>query len=198
VKEIWSLQPRFDNRSGKRPFGLLDHPRLRAGYDFLALRAERGEAPGELAEWWRRFIEGTPEERTELLLPAAPDEKKRRRRRRGGGRRTPDQGPPPVQQAVRHPQQVQVGVELLRQAQQGPPRVVPVAIEQPVDGVAKRARPDGRVHVRERVTLREEAEGITKARAVVLGVLRVQACVGGPHFGGEHRVESRERGVQIR
>jgi poly(A) polymerase len=96
MKEIWSLQPRFDARSGKRPFGLLDHPRLRAGYDFLALRAESGEAPGELAEWWRRFIEGTPEERAELLLPAAPGEKKRRRRRRGGGKRAPDQGPPPV------------------------------------------------------------------------------------------------------
>jgi poly(A) polymerase len=95
MKEIWSLQPRFDNRSGKRPFGLLDHPRLRAGYDFLALRAESGEAPGELAEWWRRFTEGTPEERAELLLPAAPGEKTRRRRRRGG-RRAPDQGPPPV------------------------------------------------------------------------------------------------------
>ena len=96
MKEIWSLQPRFDSRSGKRPFALLEHPRLRAGYDFLLLRAESGEAPGELADWWRRFIEGTPEERTELLLPAAPGEQKRRRRRRGGGRRPPDQGPPPV------------------------------------------------------------------------------------------------------
>ena len=96
MKEIWSLQPRFDSRSGKRPFALLEHPRLRAAYDFLLLRAESGEAPGELAEWWRRFIEGTPEERTELLLPAAPGEQKRRRRRRGGGRRPPDQGPPPV------------------------------------------------------------------------------------------------------
>lgn len=95
MKEIWSLQPRFENRSGKRPFALLEHPRLRAAYDFLVLRAESGEAPGELAEWWRRFIEGTPEERAELLLPAAPGEKKRRRRRRGGKPR-PESGPPPV------------------------------------------------------------------------------------------------------
>jgi poly(A) polymerase len=96
MKEIWSLQPRFDNRAGKRPFALLEHPRLRAGYDFLVLRAESGEAPGELAEWWRRFIEGTPEERAELLLPAPPGEKKKRRRRRRSGPRPADQGPPPV------------------------------------------------------------------------------------------------------
>jgi len=27
MKEIWGLQPRFEQRSGKRPFGLLTHPR---------------------------------------------------------------------------------------------------------------------------------------------------------------------------
>jgi poly(A) polymerase len=95
MKEIWSLQPRFEHRSGRRPFGLLEHPRLRAGYDFLHLRAESGEAPMELAEWWRRFMEGTPEERSELLLPAEPGEKRRRRRRRGGTKPS-DAGPPPV------------------------------------------------------------------------------------------------------
>jgi poly(A) polymerase len=95
MKEIWSLQPRFEHRSGRRPFGLLELPRLRAGYDFLHLRAESGEAPMELAEWWRRFMEGTPEERSELLLPAEPGEKRRRRRRRGG-KKPSDAGPPPV------------------------------------------------------------------------------------------------------
>ena len=95
MKEIWSLQPRFENRSGRRPFALLEHPRLRAGYDFLALRAESGEAPKELVEWWRRFIEGTPEDRADLLLPAPKGEPKRRRRRRGK-RKSADAGPPPT------------------------------------------------------------------------------------------------------
>jgi poly(A) polymerase len=95
MKEIWTLQPRFENRSGRRPFALLEHPRLRAGYDFLALRAESGEASKELVEWWRRFIEGTPEERADLLLPAPKGEQKRKRRRRG--RRKPETaGPPPT------------------------------------------------------------------------------------------------------
>ena len=43
IKDIWSLQPRFESRAGKRPYGLLEHPRFRAGYDFLLLRAESGE-----------------------------------------------------------------------------------------------------------------------------------------------------------
>jgi poly(A) polymerase len=95
MKEIWGLQPRFETRSGRRPFALLEHPRLRAGFDFLALRAESGEVPRELAEWWRRFIEATPETRSELLLAPEPGEKRRRRRRRGGRKRS-DAGPPPV------------------------------------------------------------------------------------------------------
>ena len=95
MKEIWSLQPRFEQRSGKRAFAVLEHPRLRAAYDFLQLRAESGEAPAELAAWWRRFMEAGPEERSELLLPAAPSEHKRRRRRRGR-RKEPAAGAPPV------------------------------------------------------------------------------------------------------
>ena len=93
MKEIWSLQPRFEQRSGKRPFGLLMHPRFRAAYDFLVLRVESGEAPAELATWWQRFVAGSPAERAELLLPAAPGERKRRRRR---GRRKAPAGTPPV------------------------------------------------------------------------------------------------------
>jgi poly(A) polymerase len=96
MKEIWTLQPRFENRSGRRPFALLEHPRLRAGYDFLALRAESGEAPKELVEWWRRFMEGTPEERADLLLPAPKGEQKRRRRRRGRKKSAADVPAPPV------------------------------------------------------------------------------------------------------
>jgi len=45
MKEIWALQPRFEQRSGRRPFGLLAHERFRAGFDFLVLRSGSGEAP---------------------------------------------------------------------------------------------------------------------------------------------------------
>ena len=97
MKEIWSLQPRFENRSGNRPYALVTHPRFRAGYDFLELRAASGEVPAELGAWWRRFVEAAPEHRRELLLPSGDGEKKRRRRR---GRRKSASGPPvPTPQA---------------------------------------------------------------------------------------------------
>jgi poly(A) polymerase len=82
IKDIWSLQPRFESRAGKRPYGLLEQPRFRAGYDFLLLRAESGEIDQELADWWTRFQNADGEERAAMLMPEQAGERKRRRRRR--------------------------------------------------------------------------------------------------------------------
>ena len=82
IKDIWLLQPRFEQRAGKRPYALLEQPRFRAGYDFLLLRAEAGEIDGEIADWWTRFQEADGEERAEMLLPEQAGDKKKRRRRR--------------------------------------------------------------------------------------------------------------------
>lgn len=82
IKEIWALQPRFESRSGKRPFALLEQPRFRAGYDFLLLRIAAGEADQELGDWWRDFQEAEGEERGTMLLRESSPEKKRRRRPR--------------------------------------------------------------------------------------------------------------------
>jgi poly(A) polymerase len=90
IKDIWSLQPRFESRAGKRPYALLEQPRFRAGYDFLLLRAESGEIDQELADWWTRFQNVDGEQRAAMLMPEPAGERKRRRRRRkpaadGGG-----------------------------------------------------------------------------------------------------------------
>ncbi|HYT47091.1 MAG TPA: polynucleotide adenylyltransferase PcnB, partial [Burkholderiales bacterium] len=82
MKEIWALQPRFEQRSGRRPFALMTHERFRAGYDFLVLRAASGEAPAELAQWWEKFQHAREDERNAMLLAPQPDEHRRRRRRR--------------------------------------------------------------------------------------------------------------------
>ena len=55
IREIWLLQYRFVKRTGNRAYQLLQHPRFRAAYDFLALRALVGDAELELAEWWTLF-----------------------------------------------------------------------------------------------------------------------------------------------
>ena len=82
MKEIWALQPRFEQRSGRRPFGLLAHERFRAGFDFLVLRSASGEAPGELSQWWEKFQQAGEAERQAMLMAPAPGEHRRRRRRR--------------------------------------------------------------------------------------------------------------------
>lgn len=55
MREVWMLQPRLERTKGTRPYKLLSHPRFRAAFDFLVLRAETGEADPELADWWAYF-----------------------------------------------------------------------------------------------------------------------------------------------
>ena len=91
MRDIWAMQPRFERRVGKAPYKLLEHLRLRAGFDFLLLRCQSGELDAELGEWWEAFIAGTGAEREELIArkpadaagSAAAGPKKRKRR---GGR----------------------------------------------------------------------------------------------------------------
>jgi poly(A) polymerase len=82
MREIWALQPRFLQRAGKRPYRLLEHPRFRAGYDFLLLRASTGDADAALGEWWKRFQHAGESERAHMLVSDGEPRKRRRRRRR--------------------------------------------------------------------------------------------------------------------
>lgn len=81
MREVWELQPRLEQRDGKRPFRVLTHPRFRAAYDFLLLRAEAGEASEELAQWWTRFQEANAQERAGMVEGAGKRRRKRRRKR---------------------------------------------------------------------------------------------------------------------
>jgi poly(A) polymerase len=60
IREIWLLQFRLPKRYGIRPFKVLEHPRFRAAYDFMVLRALVGDEDIELAHWWTDFQEETP------------------------------------------------------------------------------------------------------------------------------------------
>jgi poly(A) polymerase len=85
MRDIILMQPRFERRSGRRALRFLEHPRFRAAYDFLLLRAESGEIDPELAAWWTRLQQLSPEARTaevEGQPRTAGDEPKRRRPRR--------------------------------------------------------------------------------------------------------------------
>ena len=107
MREIWTMQPRFDRRIGNGPFSLADQPRFRAGFDFLRLRGQVGEVDAELADWWEDFSLADDHDRRDLLEQAreaevakrqargpdgemssggdAPAKKRRRRRRKPAG-----------------------------------------------------------------------------------------------------------------
>jgi poly(A) polymerase len=52
MREMLALQPRFENRNGRRGIKFLEHRRFRAAYDLMMLRAEVGEVDRETADFW--------------------------------------------------------------------------------------------------------------------------------------------------
>jgi poly(A) polymerase len=68
MRDIWMMQPRFERRQANTALSMIEGARFRAGFDFLRLRADVGEAPVELAEWWEDFSMGSDEEREALLV----------------------------------------------------------------------------------------------------------------------------------
>jgi poly(A) polymerase len=88
MREIWTMQPRFDKRSGNGPLTLVEQPRFRAGFDFLRLRAQTGEADQQLATWWEDFSLADNDERRELMDVARQQDSAKRTAQgpRSGGR----------------------------------------------------------------------------------------------------------------
>ena len=94
LSEMFSLQPRLEHPSGRRSLRLLTHPRFRAAYDLLLLRAEFGLASPEMAQWWTQVQGAAHEEQgrmaDELAQAAGPRPgRPRSGRRRRRGRRGP-------------------------------------------------------------------------------------------------------------
>jgi poly(A) polymerase len=85
MKDIWILQEKLPRRDGKRAFASFEHPKFRAGYDFLLLRAEIENTPEliELAQWWTDFQEVSVEARTQMVKAIkAPSSNRRSPRKR--------------------------------------------------------------------------------------------------------------------
>ncbi|MFK5948615.1 MAG: polynucleotide adenylyltransferase PcnB [Methylococcales bacterium] len=78
MREVWLLQLRFEKRIGGRPYRLLSHPRFRAAYDFLLLRAETGGAAMELAQWWTTFQSANDIEQKKMTRPARKTKRKQK------------------------------------------------------------------------------------------------------------------------
>lgn len=105
MREIWSLQPRLERRLPRQAINLVEHPRFRAAYDFLLLRAQLGHlGTGGLpvATWWGELYDAPPYDREKMVSdlrnspkanlnpvtgePAEAPKRKRRRRKKPNGK----------------------------------------------------------------------------------------------------------------
>ena len=88
IKDIWILQDKLGRREGKRAFKTLEHPKFRAGFDFLLLRAqiEDTDELKELAHWWTDFQEVSNEARIQMIkgvkLPQGSKRRPAKKRRK--------------------------------------------------------------------------------------------------------------------
>ncbi len=97
MREIWMLQPRLERRQPSTALAMIEQVRFRAGFDFLRLRADVGEAATELAEWWEDFSLGSDEEREAMLasLREAQHAAQRAAPRAGGRKAAPSRAAEP-------------------------------------------------------------------------------------------------------
>ncbi|MCI1899792.1 MAG: polynucleotide adenylyltransferase PcnB [Enterobacter sp.] len=84
VRDIWQLQLRMSRRQGKRAWKLMEHPKFRAAYDLLALRAEieNNKELQSLVQWWGEFQVSAPPEQKGMLTNLDDEPEQRRRHRR--------------------------------------------------------------------------------------------------------------------
>jgi len=94
IKDIWILQDKLNRREGKRAFKTFEHPKFRAGYDFLLLRAqiEGSDELKELAHWWTDFQEVSNEARLQMIkgvkLPQGSKRRTPKKRRKAAPKPT--------------------------------------------------------------------------------------------------------------
>jgi poly(A) polymerase len=82
IREVWSLQPKFNMRFGSKPSRLITHPRFRAAYDFLLLRAGTGGADPELGKWWSKYQEASETEQRKMTQPPRKTQKNKSGRKK--------------------------------------------------------------------------------------------------------------------
>lgn len=85
MRDIWMLQLRLRNTHPRKAERLLTHPKFRAGYDFLLLRAaiEENDELKKLGQFWTKFQQGKEVGSAQIDTPG----KSKRRGRRGPPRK---------------------------------------------------------------------------------------------------------------
>ncbi|WP_241537939.1 MULTISPECIES: polynucleotide adenylyltransferase PcnB [Xenorhabdus] len=86
MRDIWLLQLRLPRRQGKRANKLMEHPKFRAAYDLLELRAsiEPRHELKELVHWWTEFQQSTASQQRGMISELGSEPVRRRTRHRRG------------------------------------------------------------------------------------------------------------------
>ncbi len=69
MRDMWQLQLRLSRRQGQRAHKMMEHPKFRAAYDLLILRAEveKKSELQRLSQWWGEFQVATPTHQKNML-----------------------------------------------------------------------------------------------------------------------------------
>ena len=67
VRDMFALQPQLEHPRGRRALRLLEQARFRAAFDLLLLRAQVGMAQQDVAQWWTKLQEISPQQRAEAV-----------------------------------------------------------------------------------------------------------------------------------
>lgn len=89
IKDIWLLQERLTRKDPKKVEKTIEHPKFRAGFDFLLLRSEiEGGELTELATWWQNFQQVSPDVQKQMLKQTGKKAPRRGARKRRKPRTT--------------------------------------------------------------------------------------------------------------
>lgn len=91
VLDIWLLQFQLIGRRQQQIYHLAQHPRFRAAYDFVCLRAEDEDALKPIANWWTQWQQETDENREQLIQALPKSRSMQRKKRRYPAKRKPTQ-----------------------------------------------------------------------------------------------------------
>ncbi len=66
LRDMFALQPRLEDPRGRRALRTLEHPRFRAAFDLLQLRAEVGMADSAMVQWWEHLQQSNSQQRSAM------------------------------------------------------------------------------------------------------------------------------------
>jgi poly(A) polymerase len=92
MRDIWALQSRFRNHTGRRAYSVLHHAKFRAAYDFLCLRANAGETDADECRWWTELQELNPEQQNKIIAAQKHSPRTRSNKPRRRNKPNRDQG----------------------------------------------------------------------------------------------------------